>query len=61
MHDEDYTIDRVNRILDLLDSETPKDVIRAAVNRSTDGLQLGAMIGLIEDIQWIKENEQVSE
>lgn len=61
MREEDITLDRVSRILDLLDSGTDMALIRAAIDRSSDGDDLGALIGLIEDIQFIQEHGQISE
>ena len=56
VREENITLDRVCRILDLLDSGVSMALIRAAVCRSSDGYDLGALIGLIEDMRPVDES-----
>lgn len=49
MHEDDETIDAVNRVLALFDAGITTKVLRLALERSVDGGDFRRILGFIED------------
>jgi hypothetical protein len=47
---DDVTIDRVSRVIDLIEGGVPVAALRLALDRSDDVVTLGMVLGLLEDM-----------